>query len=244
MNEYEARQAAKAKRYRTYAENAQKRADALRQAGDAALSLIPLGQPILVGHHSEGRDRRYRARAMGQIDRGNAEQKRADYWARRADAVEHDTSISSRDPEAADKLRARIADLEAQRERIKAVNALVRTRGLEAALPDLTERERRDFASMVALESYHHPERRGYPAYVLSNLAGNISRLRKRLALVEDEQNNPDVERWTYLGSLRRAGPCKTCGGIIPAGSAALWSRTSGNLLHPADACTGPLSVR
>ena len=31
-------------------------------AGDKALSVIPFGQPILIGHHSEKRDRNYRRR--------------------------------------------------------------------------------------------------------------------------------------------------------------------------------------
>ena len=34
---------------------------------------IPFGQPILVGHHSERRDRNYRARIAAGMDRGLAE---------------------------------------------------------------------------------------------------------------------------------------------------------------------------
>ena len=52
------RQEARAERYREYADNADKRATAAFNASSAAVEHIPLGQPILVGHHSERAHRR------------------------------------------------------------------------------------------------------------------------------------------------------------------------------------------
>ena len=52
------RQEVRAERYREYADNADKRATAAFNASSAAVEHIPLGQPILVGHHSERAHRR------------------------------------------------------------------------------------------------------------------------------------------------------------------------------------------
>ncbi|MFL6072432.1 MAG: DUF3560 domain-containing protein [Mycobacteriales bacterium] len=41
---------------------------ALYEDGRSRLDRIPTGQPILEGHHSERRDRRYRDRALGTIE--------------------------------------------------------------------------------------------------------------------------------------------------------------------------------
>lgn len=49
---------------------------------------IPLGQPILIGHHSETRDRNYRARMHNHHDKGVEELGKADYHRHRAEAAE------------------------------------------------------------------------------------------------------------------------------------------------------------
>lgn len=71
-------------RYAAYAANAAARAEAKQSWADERRSHIPLGQPILIGHHSEGRDRRFRAR-LDNADRKAAEERRkAGYWDGRA----------------------------------------------------------------------------------------------------------------------------------------------------------------
>jgi len=47
----------KLERRREWAEKAKTRADALSEQSHKMMSVIPMGQPILVGHHSEKRDR-------------------------------------------------------------------------------------------------------------------------------------------------------------------------------------------
>jgi hypothetical protein len=81
-----------------------------RRAGTGSTG-SPSGQPILEGHHSENRDRRYRDRAASKIEAGLAEMDRADRLAARAEAVQghqehrHDPRVVMR----------RIERLEAQR---------------------------------------------------------------------------------------------------------------------------------
>jgi len=55
-----------------------------RKMGEA----IPFGQPILVGHHSEGRDRRYRARMVSKYDKGFSGLKEAESIRERAERLQ------------------------------------------------------------------------------------------------------------------------------------------------------------
>ena len=91
---------------------------ALDTAHDMA-SIIPLGQPILVGHHSEGRDRRYRERIGNKIRKGIELSDYADDLDRRAEAAAANTAIYADAVDPVADLDARIAELEAERKAIK-----------------------------------------------------------------------------------------------------------------------------
>jgi len=52
-------------------------------------SVIPFGQPILVGHHSEGRDRRYRGRINATFDKGFKEMDKAEHYHEQAEIARH-----------------------------------------------------------------------------------------------------------------------------------------------------------
>ncbi len=78
----------RAERYSERASNAASRAGALFERSHQMADAIPFGQPILVGHHSEGRDRRYRARIETTARRGIEEHGKAEHWEQRAGAAE------------------------------------------------------------------------------------------------------------------------------------------------------------
>jgi len=63
------------------------RSDARWEAARQIRDHIPMGQPILVGHHSEGRHRRALARADGHERASAEESRKADYHANRAEAA-------------------------------------------------------------------------------------------------------------------------------------------------------------
>jgi hypothetical protein len=79
---------ARAERYEGWAENATKRSDAAFQRSHDMMKDIPFGQPILIGHHSEKRDRNYRDRAWNLLGKGVEESKKADYLKERANAAD------------------------------------------------------------------------------------------------------------------------------------------------------------
>ncbi len=126
VSEYESRREQRVERLRERAQKkrAEARAHAAR-SGDIA-GRIPMGQPILVGHHSERRARRDQQKIH------NAERKRfealqeAEELQRRADRAERNPAIRGDDPAAVVKLREKVAALELERERAKRVNALYR----------------------------------------------------------------------------------------------------------------------
>lgn len=178
---YRERREARAERLRGWAEKRAEKSPDLHERADTMAAAIPFGQPILVGHHSEGRDRNYRKRIEGAFDRAVENDRKARSMASRADTIEGQLAgaIYSDDPDATDALRERLAVLEAERDRIKAYNASCRKGSPDLSV--LTERERRNLARLAEVAPYQLGKGGQFPAYHLSNLAGNIGRNRKRL---------------------------------------------------------------
>ncbi|MEV0370649.1 DUF3560 domain-containing protein [Streptomyces sp. NPDC050636] len=104
----------RAERYGTYADNAATNSEALRGQAREMASSIPFGQPILVGHHSERRDRNFRDRIHTTMGKGIAEGERASHWVRRENAAASYEKFRKHPPTT---LR-RIAKLEAEVRRV------------------------------------------------------------------------------------------------------------------------------
>lgn len=102
-NPYEERQADRKMRYEEMAAKTEAESNRMAQVSRDMISAIPMGQPILVGHHSEMRDRRYRQRAWDKMDKAFELSKKADYYERKAGSVGK-AGISSDDANAIAKL--------------------------------------------------------------------------------------------------------------------------------------------
>jgi SAM-dependent methyltransferase len=74
----------RAERFNGYEDNRTRDAEAARRAVDAIASGIPMGQPILVGHHSERHARRDAQRIESGMRRAVQQWETAEYWQRRA----------------------------------------------------------------------------------------------------------------------------------------------------------------
>ena len=129
MNRKE-RQEARAERYRQFAENAEKRALAAFNASNTAVENIPLGQPILVGHHSEKAHRRALERSHGAMRRSVHESEKAAYYRQKAEAVENNDNIYIGDDDAVERLKKKIAELTALQEQMKGANKIVRAKSM------------------------------------------------------------------------------------------------------------------
>jgi hypothetical protein len=115
---YRERRLAKAERLRGWAEGRETKAEAAQAGARAIADLIPFGQPILAGHHSQGRHERDLRRITGGFDRAAEHSTKARDMRRRADGIEAaaERAIHSYDADAAERLTERIAELEAERD--------------------------------------------------------------------------------------------------------------------------------
>lgn len=131
MNSYEQKQEARRERILARADRLRNEGQARVESGFERLRAIPFGQPILIGHHSEKRDRNYRRKACNSIDRGFELQKAAREAAARAEAI-GTGGISSDDPDAIAKLVAELETLKARQDAMKARNETWRKAGNKA----------------------------------------------------------------------------------------------------------------
>jgi hypothetical protein len=145
---------------------------------------IPMGQPILIGHHSERRHRNHLVRIDKKIKKGFEAHNEAKDLERRAEAAENSTAIAVDNPEAVALIDAKIARLEHKREQSKRLNILVRKhpdgRQLEQAIalefPEL--KNPADLAAKLLKPDF--AGRVGVPPFVLTNLGAEIRRLKQK----------------------------------------------------------------
>ncbi|MCH7761621.1 DUF3560 domain-containing protein, partial [candidate division TA06 bacterium] len=158
-NTYQERQEEKRERYLARADRAEREADSQRKRSNAISDMIPMGQPILVGHHSEKRHRRDLERMDNSMRKSFEEREKAEHYRRKVENIENPRAISSDDPEAVSKLTVKLAKMESYREALKAKNKELRAAGEESL-----------------------------PSYVLSNLGGNIRRVKQRIKYLEAQK--------------------------------------------------------
>lgn len=177
---YRERREARATRRREWAESRRRKAEAAYSAGHAIADAIPFGQPILVGHHSEAHARRDQARIESSMRQTYEHTEMAERHEQAATSIEAqlDRSIYDDDPDAAERLRERLADLEAQRKGIKAYNASCRKGRPDESL--MHQAQRAEIATLRRIDFLRGDG--GFGTYALSNLSQKIARYRGRLA--------------------------------------------------------------
>ena len=140
----------------------------------------PLGQPILVGHHSERGARATLRRQDGADRKARDLSVKADEMERRAGAAEDNTAISSDDPQASEKLTHKIETAERVQAEWKQINKYVKRKkggpdkeGLRGmGLSDET------ILRLCSVEGWPGP---GIPRFQLTNNNANIRRMKQRL---------------------------------------------------------------
>jgi hypothetical protein len=199
---------------------------------------IPLGQPILVGHHSEKRHRRTLEKSDNAMRAGCESVNMADEHRAKADgiAAQLDRSIFSDDPNAPEALAARIAELEARRDAMKRGNAAFK-KGASGGKPEGGALAlRAEVGEKLALEGLRTMQvcpwvKQPFPGYATTNLGANIRRLKLRAASVEAQriqtakaeaapggvlvEITPPPACWSCRGSkeMDEGRPCYICKG-------------------------------
>lgn len=170
----------KLERRREWAESRERQAESARRASDA-VPLPPGGEPIKVGHHSEKRHRAAIEKCHNLMFKSIEHSKMAEHHKAAADGLEDHLagSIFSDDHDAIEQLESRIAEREAERDRIKAYNASCRKGKPDLSLLDDAQRKSIETTARVA--SYQLGKGGSFPSYTLSYLSKNIKSDQKRI---------------------------------------------------------------
>jgi hypothetical protein len=178
--DYEERKENRISRYEDRAEKAGGKADSLFKKARSMTSAIPFGQPILVGHHSEGADRSYRKRIENTQRKSFEAAEKASYYADKAVSAATNNAISGDNPEAVNLYREKLMKLEAVQEEMKAVNKAF-AKG-DDALKALGITDEQIAKMKSDMPSY---ERKPYPTWALSNNNAEIRRVKEKIEQLE-----------------------------------------------------------
>lgn len=129
MNRKE-RQEAKAGRYRELAEKAMKESKEAYSQSHKLVENIPMGQPVLIGHHSESTHRRILDRSWNTLGKAVKLSEKAEYFEQKAKAAESNDSIYLGDDDAVERLEEKLTTLEKKQETMKATNKILRSKKL------------------------------------------------------------------------------------------------------------------
>jgi len=162
---YKEKQEAKYDRYKELAEKRQKEAISSYEKSNSVVEMIPMGQPILVGHHSESAHRNLLKRSWNAMDKSIKLQDEAERYENKAEATLNNNTISSDNPEAIDLLKKKLETLEEERTKIKEFNKKARKEKKES-----------------------------YRSFVLSNLSQNINSVKSRIKHLETLDNIQEFE--------------------------------------------------
>jgi len=173
-------------------ERSEKSSKEATQQGKRAMSqlegIVP-GQPILVGHHSEGKHRRAIAKHDAAMHRSlNAGEKAASLQ-RRAEAAANNNSISSDNPEAVNLYTEKLKKLEALQEQMKAANLYWRKNKTMKGFPGLSDVN----AAMIDEKmktAYPWIQKNGpHASWELSNNSAEIRRIKQKLETLSKLDN-------------------------------------------------------
>lgn len=89
------RKEARIERFEGYSENAEARAESASRRADSIASMIPMGQPILLSHHSERRHRRDLDRIGSGMRKSIEESKKSEYCAHKSDSLGYQVARAS-----------------------------------------------------------------------------------------------------------------------------------------------------
>jgi hypothetical protein len=187
MNNYEERQTARRERLKERAEAARKESE--RRYKLSGEGLPPMGEPIKVGHHSEGRHRRALDRSWQNMGKSVEASAKAAELEQRAASVGKG-GISSDDPEAIAKLRRKLEALEGAQERMKAANKAYKKGGADA----LREIEPKHAESLLAGMVRSWCKDKPFPPYALTNNNAEIRRCKARIEELTKREETPAAE--------------------------------------------------
>jgi len=171
-NDYNEKKEMRIDAYKTRAEKADFTANQEMNRASEMGSVIPFGQPILVGHHSESGHRALLNKIDNAYRKASENYDKAEYYQGKAAAAEANQSISGDDPEAAQLYQQKLIKLEKSQEYMKAVNKAWKQGKAALIALGISETESEKLAN---------ENEKPCPAWMLSNNSAEIRRVKEKL---------------------------------------------------------------
>ncbi|MCD9492600.1 DUF3560 domain-containing protein [Photobacterium phosphoreum] len=190
FGDYKDRIESKRERLESRAEKASQQSNSYYLSSKNLADMIPFGQPILVGHHSEGKARRHADKIFNDMGKSVAAGKKAEYLENKA-ANLGKNGIASDDPEAIQKLKSKLAALESAQEKMKAANKVIKSKHMTNSDKIeylITTLKFSDKQANELLEG-DFCGRVGFASYTLTNNNANIRQTKQRLEELEVMHN-------------------------------------------------------
>ncbi len=191
-SDYEERKARIMERLAERAEKSKREAERLFEHSRKMASVIPFGQPILVGHHSEKSDRNYRKKIHATMDKAVETKQKADYYESRLESMEANHSISSDDPQALERLKEKLEGLQELQELMKGCNKIVKNKKLtdnQKVEKLIAYNDKITDAYAWKLLTPDYCGRIGFASYRLTNNNANMTRIKERITELEKKES-------------------------------------------------------
>jgi hypothetical protein len=197
-NSYEEKKQAKIKYYKEKSKELENLSNNMYDQAQKLGSVIPFGQPILVGHHSEKGHRNLIKRINNKYEQSFKTQEKAEYYEHKAEITENNNTISSDDPEAITKLEAKLKSLMDNQEFMKKVNAEYRkTQDLNKTSLDAESVK----SILHAWEIMPYYSGVPFRSYSLSNNSANIRIVEKRIEQLK--ARSKDITQEIILNDIK-----------------------------------------
>jgi hypothetical protein len=166
-------------------------ADQLYNSAKEMASFIPFGQPILVGHHSEKRDRNYREKIHNKFGKSFEMREKAAYYAEKAESIQNNDAIFSDDPQALQKLTEKLKSLQEAQEFMKSANKHIKKNDRESFLkmPHATQKLWEDLITPNLMGHI------GFAHYSLGNNGANIRLVQQRIERLKKQSARQPIDK-------------------------------------------------
>jgi len=200
-NDYEERKERKIEAYENRAVKANALSANLLNRASEIGSVIPFGQPILIGHHSEKRHRATIKKINSATQKSIEAADKAAYYEGRAETAANNSSISGDDPEAVKKYKEKLTNLETLQNNMKAVNKASK-KGKDALLKKMQELNfSGHFIEVLLMNMEKYENGVPFAAWRLSNNNAEIRRIKEKIKSLE-KLNNMEAVTTTFNGGI------------------------------------------
>ena len=197
-SDFEARRQNRKDRYEELADKNRQQSEERYDVARSIGSRIPMGQPILVGHHSERGHRADLKRIDNNMRKSVEHSDKARYYEQRAQVIENDRAVYSDDPEALQKLKHKLSDMKRHQEWMKAINKLCRSKKLtDEQITDQLEKEYglTDHQISRLLNPQYSYQKRGFQTWQLSNNNASMRRIQLRIKQLEKAETEETTKQ-------------------------------------------------